>query len=133
MKLDAVKTWFTKRHYTEKTETVYRGYMDMFCKILNKTPDEFITFSEPKALEIQCQLANTMKKWGLRKRSIAQRINVLHGFWRANHVQVTEKMMKYAGTEWVGEMSFKQLKAAKKHEQKKSTRPRMQKRKSTHF
>jgi hypothetical protein len=99
---ESVKKWFEKGDYTPKTENKYKAYMDTFCYILNKTPDELANLTTEKALEAQIHLATIMKeKLHLREYSITNRVTTLHGFWRANGVALTDLIMKYHGTSWL--------------------------------
>lgn len=100
---DSVKKWFEKgaygHPYSPKTQKAHKHYMDMFCYILNMTPDKLANLSPEKALEAQIKVAAVMKEeLHLRAVSIAQRVNALHSFWRANGVVVTEDMMVYKGS-----------------------------------
>jgi muramoyltetrapeptide carboxypeptidase LdcA involved in peptidoglycan recycling len=74
-------------------------YLSLFCGLLHKTPDQLASVSSIEALEIQIQLATAMEQeLKLKRRSITQRLNALHSFWRANNVQLTDEVMTYKGT-----------------------------------
>jgi hypothetical protein len=95
----SVQTWFSSRPYKETTKAVYKRYLYMFCGLLNQTPDQLASVSSGEALEIQIQLVTAMEQeLKLKKRSIMQRLNALHGFWRANGVKLTSDVMTYKGT-----------------------------------
>ena len=103
---NSVKKWFTKgvhgHPYSHKTVKPFVGFMNMFCHILNKTPDELAKLSSEQALEAQIKLATVMKEeLGFREVTIYQRMGVLHSFWRANNVQVTDDIIRYKGTSWL--------------------------------
>jgi hypothetical protein len=94
----SVQAWFTAKQYTKRTKKIYLRYMSIFCRLLNKTPDQLASVNSKEALEIQLQLAEAMKEeLQLRDLSITQRLNALHSFWRANNVQLTDAVMTYDG------------------------------------
>jgi hypothetical protein len=96
---ESVKNWFSSKPYKKRTESVYLNYMAMMCGLLHKTPDQLANVNSKEALVIQVQLVVAMKQeLKLTDRSITQRLNALHSFWRANNVQLTEGIMRYEGT-----------------------------------
>lgn len=95
----SVQAWFTAKNYRESTKAVYLQYMATICGLLHKTPDQLADVSSTEALAIQVQLVKRMEEeLKQKKRSITQRLNALHSFWRANNVQLTDAIMTYEGT-----------------------------------
>ncbi|MCW4055094.1 MAG: hypothetical protein NWE84_09315 [Candidatus Bathyarchaeota archaeon] len=96
---ESIRKWFSSKSYEATTESVYLKYMAIMCGLLHKTPDQLANVNSKEALELQVELVGAMKgELKLTNRSITQRINALHSFWRANNVQLTEGIMRYEGT-----------------------------------
>jgi len=98
----SVQNWFNheKKPYAKQTKEVYIKYMGLFCKILNKTPNEIVATVKGSrrpidAMEnIEKTLASAMENMEMKARSIHQRLNALHNFWRANGIRLTPEIME---------------------------------------
>lgn len=98
----SVENWFynRKRPYAEGTKEVYIKYMGLFRKILDKAPDQIVHIVKVSARpidemeNIEKQLAFAMENMDMKVRSIHQRLNALHGFWRANGTRLTPEILK---------------------------------------
>ena len=95
---ESVQKWFSSRSCAERTKSVYLEYVALMCGLLHKTPNQLANVNTKEALGLQVELAGAMKQeLKLSNRSITQRLNALHSFWRANGVHLTEGIMKYKG------------------------------------
>jgi hypothetical protein len=95
----SVQKWFRSKPYKETTKAIYLQYLSIICGLTSKNPDELAKVDSKEALGIQIQLAITMEQeLKLKTRSISQRINVVHSFWRSNGVLLTDSIMRYEGT-----------------------------------
>jgi len=75
--------------------------MKMFCEFLNETPDELISdiktseipITEMEAVhrKLALYMKNTLK---MMIRSIDQRFNALHSFYRANGIRLTPEIIR---------------------------------------
>lgn len=97
----SIQKWFRrgKKPYTFETMKVYVNYMQMFCNILHKTPDQIISDIRDADRPID-EIENTEKKLAfymitkIKLRSIQQRLNAFHSFLRANGIRLTPEIMK---------------------------------------
>ena len=86
---ESVKKWFAfrKKPYAESTKKEYIGYMALWCKLADRTPDELASEDSAKMRGI---IAEGMRKLGLSIRSVIDRTNAFNGFLRANGKQTKE-------------------------------------------
>lgn len=86
----SVKKWFLarKKPYAVSTQLEYIEYMQLWCKLSGKTPDELANCKDID--EQRGIIADGMRKLGLAVRSVTDRTNALNGFWKANGRQIKE-------------------------------------------
>lgn len=104
-KSPAVKRWFTKKgkqpRYTQSTENGYLNYMQMFCNILDMTPDEIVesikTAEDPirEMDRIYKAILSHLIEAKLKVRTVDQRTNCFNSFLHYNGVRLTPELKKH--------------------------------------
>jgi len=90
----SVQTWFlnkakSKKPYEPSTKKEYVEWMELWCSLTGKTPDELASCKEID--EMRGIIAEGMRKHPLSINSVTHRLNALNRFWHFNGRHIKDR------------------------------------------